>query len=58
MWDKHDYFSRPHQTGLGNAAGPEGRLVQITILIGERLTALKHLEQMNMRRHIVRAQPR
>lgn len=43
-----DYLFRPHQSGLGDAVGPEGRLLTITIPIGERLNALKHLEQMNI----------
>ena len=44
----HDYLFRPHQSGLVGATGPEGIVLRITLPVRERLTALKHLEQMNI----------
>ncbi len=43
-----DYVFRTHQSGLQEALGPNGKLVAITIPIGERITALRHLERMNI----------
>lgn len=46
--DESDWVFRPHQYGLSDAAGPEGELFEITIPVGERIAALKHLDLMNI----------
>lgn len=43
-----DYVFRSHESELLKAVGPEGLLIKITFPIGERLTALRHLERMNI----------
>jgi hypothetical protein len=45
---KGDYVFRPHQSGLEDAIGPEGRMLAITIPMVERVNALKQLERMNI----------
>jgi hypothetical protein len=43
-----DYRFSPHESGVSNAMGPEGEMFKITIPVEERLTALKHLDLMNI----------
>lgn len=44
----HDYRFVPHEAGLEGALGPEGKLLKITVPVGDRTAALKELEQMNI----------
>jgi hypothetical protein len=43
-----DFQFRPHADGLKDALGPNGKLVKITLPVGERIRALKNLELMNI----------
>ncbi len=43
-----DYVFRPHESGLKHGLGVHGKLIAITIPIGERVKALRHLERMNI----------
>ena len=43
-----DYVFRPHQLGMQQGLGQNGRLTAITIPLSERTKALRHLERMNI----------
>jgi hypothetical protein len=43
-----DYLFLPHDSGLRDAAGPQGELYKISIPVEQRRTALKHLDLMNI----------